>query len=134
MLAFSKEWIDALAGRLKEDEFYQEAARGFDAIFQFIVEPEPDKGVPDRKEVGITLPDCSETWEGIRKDANYTMSGKYGVYHSILEGDIGATRAITLRKLRVKGNLANLLKFKKAIDRYVEVLGEVPSDYEGDYA
>jgi putative sterol carrier protein len=134
MLTFSKEWIDALAVKLKDDEAYQKAAVGFNAIFQFIVEAEPDKGIPDRKEVGIKLPECDETWEGVRDDANYVMSGKYGVYVDVLKGNIGATKAITLRKLKVKGNLANLLKFKRAIDRYVEVLGEVPSDYEGDYA
>lgn len=134
MLTFSKEWIDALAAKLKEDREYQEAAVGFDAVFQFIVEPEPDRGIPDRREVGIKLPGCDETWEGINENANYTMSGKYGVYVDVLSGELGATKAITLRKLKVKGNLANLLKFKKAIDRYVQVLGEVPSEFEGDYA
>lgn len=134
MLAFSKEWIDALAERLKVDEAYQNAAQGFEAVFQFIIEPEPEKGVAQRREVGIKLPECDETWEGLRDDANYSMSGKYGVYLDVLSGKIGATKAITLRKLKVKGNLANLLKYKRAIDRYVEVLGEVPAEYEGDYA
>ena len=134
MLTFSKEWIDALAEKLKGDAEYQKSAVGFNAIFQFIVEAEPDKGITERREVGIKLPECDETWQGIRDDANYTMSGKYGIYVDVLKGDIGATRAIATRKLKVKGNLANLLKFKRAIDRYVEVLGEVPSGFEGDYA
>jgi putative sterol carrier protein len=134
MKAFSKEWIEALARKLKSDKAYQEAAAGFEAIFQFIVEPEPDKGIAERREVGIKLPDCDETWVGVRDDATYTMSGKYGVYYEVMHGNLGATKAITMRKLKVKGNLANLLKYKKAIDRYVEVLGEVEADYEGDYA
>ncbi|MBM3301146.1 MAG: SCP2 sterol-binding domain-containing protein [Deltaproteobacteria bacterium] len=133
MLAFSKEWIETLAEKLKTDSEYQQAAVGFDAIFQFIVEPEPDKGITERREVGIVLPTCDETWEGIRNDANYSMSGKYGVYVDVLNGELGATKAITLRKLKVKGNLANLLKYKKAIDRYVEVLGSVESEFEGPY-
>lgn len=134
MKAFSKEWIDALALKLKNDEAYQDAAVGFDAIFQFIVEPEPDRDIPDRKEVGIVLPACDETWVGVRDDANYVMSGKYGAYVDVLSGNMGATRAITLRKLKVKGNLANLLKFKRAIDLYVEALGDIPSEFEGGYA
>jgi putative sterol carrier protein len=133
MKTFSKEWIDTLAEKLRKDQAYQQAAVGFDAIFQFVVEPEPDKGIPERLEVGIVLPACEETWEGMRDDANYTMSGRYGVYVDVLTGKLGATRAITMRKLKVKGNLANLLKYKRAIDRYVEVLGEVESEFEGDY-
>ncbi len=133
MLAFSKEWIEALADRLKDDNEYQKAAVGFDAVFQFVVEPEPDKGITEKKEIGIVLPACEETWVGVRDDANYVMSGKYGVYVDVLDGKMGATKAITMRKLKVKGNLANLLKFKRAIDRYVEVLGEVSAEYEGPY-
>lgn len=133
MLAFSREWIEALADKLKEDEEYQKAAVGFDAVFQFIVEPEPEKGITEKKEIGIVLPTCDDTWEGLRDSANYIMSGKYGVYVDVLEGRMGATKAITMRKLKVKGNLANLLKYKRAIDRYVEVLGEVPAEYEGPY-
>lgn len=134
MKVFSKEWIDALAAKLGKDEVYQKAAVGFEAIFQFIVEPEPEKGVADRMEVGIKLPECDQTWQGVRDDANYTMSAKYGVYVDVLTGRIGATKAIATRKLKVKGNLANLLKYKRAIDRFVEVLGEVESVFEGDYA
>ncbi|MBU1671240.1 MAG: SCP2 sterol-binding domain-containing protein [Actinobacteria bacterium] len=134
MKAFSREWIDTLAEKLKNDEEYQKAAVGFDAVFQFIVEPEPDRGIAERREVGIVLPTCDETWEGLRDDANYVMSGRYGVYVDVLTGAMGATKAITMRKLKVKGNLANLLKYKRAIDRYVEVLGEVESEFEGDYA
>ncbi len=134
MKAFSREWIDTLAEMLAVDEEYQQAARGFNAMFQFIVEPEPEKGITERYEVGIRLPECDLTWEGVRDDANYVMSGKYGAYVEVLTGRMGATKAITMRRLKVKGNLANLLKFKRAIDRYVEVLGQVDSEFEGPYA
>ena len=134
MYAFSKEWIDALAEKLRNDDEYQKAAEGFNSIFQFVVEPVPSKGVNERRAVGVRTPQCDETWEGIRKDANFTLSGPYNVFYDVLKGNIGATTAITLRKLRVKGNLVNLLKYKKAIDRFVEVLGEVDTDYEGEFA
>ena len=134
MKPFTKEWIDALAERLKTDEKYQQAAEGFDSLFQFIVEPEPDKGVTERRAVGIKLPQCDETWEGIREGVDYTMNGRYGIYYEVFQGRLGPTKAITLRKIRFKGNLAKLLTYKKAIDRYMEVLGELEVEYDGDYA
>jgi putative sterol carrier protein len=134
MFAFSKEWIEALAEKLKNDQEYQKAAEGFDSYFQFIVEPDPAKGVSERRAVGLYAPKCDEVWEGIRKEVDYTLSGPYGIFVDILEGRIGATKAMVTRKLRLKGNMTNLLKYKKAIDLFVGSLGEVDTEYEGDYA
>ncbi len=133
MKVFTKEWIDALAEMLRNDETYQDAAEGFDSLFQFIVEPDPGRGVTERRALGIKLPQCDETWEGVRQGVDYTMSGPYGIYYEVLQGRMGTTKAITMRKLRVKGNLARLLKYKRAIDRYVELLGEVDAEFDGDY-
>ena len=133
MKIFTKEWIEALAEKLKHDDQYQNVAEGFDSLFQFIVEPEPKKGVTERRAVGLKLPQCDEVWEGVRNDVDYTMSGRYGIFCDVLQGRLGAVKAITMRKVRLKGNLVGLMKFKKAIDRYMEVLGELDNEFDGDY-
>jgi putative sterol carrier protein len=134
MLAFSKEWIEALAEELKNDDEYQQAAVGFDSRFQFVVEPVPAKGVTERYAVGLKAPQCDEVWEGIRKDVDYTLSGPYSIFVEILNGNIGATKAMVTRKLRLKGNMTNLLKYKRAIDLFVAALGKVETDFEGEFA
>ncbi len=133
MLAFSKDWIEALAEKLRNNAEYQKAAKGFDSLFQFVVEPVPGKGIRDRYAVGLKAPQCDETWEGTRNDADYTLSGPYNVFYDVLHGKIGVTRAIAMRKLRVKGNLANLLKYKRAIDLFIETLGQVETEFEGEW-
>ena len=133
MLAFTREWIEALAEKLRNNTEYQKAAVGFDSLFQFVVAPTPEKEVKERHAVGLKAPQCDEVWEGIREDADYTLSGPYNVFYDVIHGKIGATRAIAMRKLRVKGNLANLLKYKRAIDLFVKALGEVETKFEGDY-
>jgi len=65
---------------------------------------------------------------------DYTLSGPYGIFIDILNGKIGATKAMVTRKLRLKGNMTNLLKYKRAIDLFVSALGDVETDFEGDYA
>jgi len=80
--------------------------------------------------LGIQLKQWGRTPENIPKPRKFNQQSAVDV----LTGKIGATKAITMRKLKVKGNLANLLKHKRAIDRYVEVLGEVTAEFEGDYA
>ena len=134
MLVFTKEWIDELAEALKNDEIYQKKAEGFDSSYQFVVEPVPEKGVTEQRACGLNLPQCDETWEGIRPNTDYVMTASYEVFYNIMTGKMGATRAITTRKAKVKGNLAKLLKYTGAINRYVEVLGQVEADFEGDFA
>jgi putative sterol carrier protein len=133
MYVFTKEWIDALAEALKNDETYQNKAKGFDSTYQFVVEPVPDKGITETKAYGLKLPQCDETWEGIRSDADYTMTASYEVFHKITKGKMGAVMAISTRKAKVKGNLAKLLKYTGAINRFVEVMQTMPIEFEGDF-
>ncbi|MBW2443146.1 MAG: SCP2 sterol-binding domain-containing protein [Deltaproteobacteria bacterium] len=133
MYVFSKEWIDKLAEALKNDEIYQKKAKGFDSSYQFVVEPVPAKGVTEQRACGLNLPQCDETWEGMRPNTDYVMTASYETYYDIMAGKIGATWAITTRKAKVKGNLAKLLKYTAAINRYVEVLGQVGGEFEGDF-
>ena len=134
MHVFTKQWIDNLAEALRNDEIYQTKAKGFDSSYQFVIEPVPEKGVIELRACGLNLPQCDETWEGIRPNTDYVMTASYEVFYNIITGKIGATWAITTRKARVKGNLAKLLKYTGAINRYVEVLGQVEGDFEGDFA
>ena len=133
MYVFSEEWIDKLAEALKNDEIYQKKAKGFDSSYQFVVEPVPAKGVTEQRACGLNLPQCDETWEGMRPNTDYVMTASYETYYDIMAGKIGATWAITTRKAKVKGNLAKLLKYTAAINRYVEVLGQVGGEFEGDF-
>jgi putative sterol carrier protein len=133
MHPFTKEWVDALAEALKRDQVYQEKAKGFDSSYQFVVEPVPERGVTERRACGLNLPQCDETWEGERPDSDYVMTASYDVFHKIMTGQIGATWAMTTRKAKLKGNMAKLLRYTGAINRYVEILGQMDTEFEGDY-
>ena len=133
MLAFSKEWIDALAEILKKDEIYQKKASGFDSSYQFVVQADPKKGIPADLACGLNLPQCDQTWIGIRKNTDYDMTAPIAVFHKIIRGKLGAVLAITTRKARIQGNLARLLKYNGAINRFNQILQEIKTEFPGDY-
>jgi putative sterol carrier protein len=128
----TQEWIEAMAEQLRADATYQEKSKGFNAYYQFICEP--SDGVDERRACGVHLPDAQETWVGEREESDYVMSGTYGVYYDVLKGKLGATMAIATRKLRVRGNLANLLRYTGAINRFVELMQGLEIEIEGDAA
>lgn len=127
----TKEWIDAMAEQLRNDATYQQKARGFNSYYQFIFEP--GNGINERRACGLYLPVANETWVGER-EAGYVMSGTYGVYYQVLQGKLGATMVITTRKLSVRGNLANLLRYNGAINRFVELMRGLDVEFEGEAA
>jgi putative sterol carrier protein len=50
----------------------------------------------------------------------------------VLKGKLGATVAIATRKLRVRGNLANLLRYTGAINRFVELMQDLAIELMGE--
>jgi len=133
LIAFTKEWIEILAEKLKWDEKFQRKAKGFDSFFQFVIDADPANGVAGQRACGLYLPDCNEVWGDIRENTDYSLSGPYKIFHAALTGKTGAVKAITSRKVKVKGKLARLLKYTGAINRMVEVIGEMDSEFEGNY-
>ena len=81
----------------------------------------------------LYLPNANETWVGER-EADYVMSGMYGVYYDVLKGKLGQMVAITMHKLSVRGNLANLLRYNGAINRFVELIRGLDIEFEGEAA
>lgn len=45
-----------------------------------------------------------------------------------------ATKALTMRRFKVRGNFLRLLPTGGSTVRWVEVLRRIPTEFEGDYA
>ena len=134
MKFMTKEWVDVLAEQLKLDDKYQKKAKGFDSYYQIIATPSPEKGVTEQKACGLFLPTATETWEGIRDDADYTMTAPYEVYYKIFTGELGAMLAITSGKAKIKGNFPKMLKYTGGTNMFVGIMKKMETDFEGDFA
>ncbi len=133
MQFLSKEWIDHLAEQLQNDEKYQKKAKGFNSYYQIIAEPSPNRGVTERKAAGLLLPMATETWEGVRDGADYTMTAPYEIYHKIFTGELGAILAITSGKAKVSGNFPKMMRYTAGTNMFVQIMKKLPTDFEGDF-
>lgn len=129
----SAEYLEEAARRTRESEAYQKAAHGFDDTLCFIVEPEPDKGVTERRVVGMRLPQADEHWVGEERPATFNFTAPYGVYVDIMTGKLDAVRAITQRRLRLVGPMPKLLRYVKGTQAWIDVLRSIPTEFEGQY-
>ncbi len=131
----SLEYLQEVASRSNADARYRVLAKGQYETYTLVLEPQPDKGVNEPIIVGFDCQDGEyvEVWEGSRPTL-FTISAPYGIWVDVLRGKLGATKAITMRMLRVQGPFLQLLKGANRVLRWVEILQSIPTEFDGDYA
>ncbi len=130
----SLEYLQEVARRSNSDEHYRALAKGQYETYTLVLEPQPDKGVVEPIIVGFDCQDGEyvEVWEGSRPTL-FTISAPYGIWVDVLRGKLGATKAITMRMLKVQGPFLQLLKGANRVLRWVEILQSIPTEFDGDY-
>lgn len=130
----SEEYLKEVRERTNSNEEYLKSAKGEYAGYTFILEAEPEKGVPEPIIIGYTVEDGKivDIWQG-QRETEFTISGPYKVWVDILAGKMSPTKALTMRKLKVKGSLIKLLKYADATVKWVEILRTIPTKFHGQY-
>lgn len=132
----SKEHLLEIQKQVNENEEYLEMTKG-EGIksFTFILEPEPKKNVTEIIRIGYRENDgvIEDIWEG-EKETEFVITGKYGNWVRILRQELGATKALTMRKLKLKkGSLIKLLRTSDSTIKWIEILASIPVEFHGDY-
>jgi len=131
----SLEYLEEAKRRSNADPEYLELAKGNNESYTLVLEADPAQGVAAQIVIGFDNLDgkMNQAWEGQRPTL-FTLSGAYGVWVDILRGKMGATKAITMRKLKTQGPFLQLLQGGNRIIRWVEILRTIPTEFEGSYA
>ena len=70
-----------------------------------------------------------EVGEGDPPDAEFKIIAEYDTFAKISRGELGAVRALTSRKLTLRGNMAKAMRLAPRVDRMNKVLATIPTDY-----
>jgi hypothetical protein len=121
--------------RVDGDEKYRALAKGQFETYTLVLEAEPGKGIPESVVVGFECRDgeFKDIWQGA-KPTQFTLSAPYGTWVDILRGKLGATKAITMRMLKVQGPFLQLLKGGNWVLGWVDILRTIPSEFDSGYA
>ena len=111
----SPEYMQEVVRRSNADEKYRALAKGQNVTYSTVLEAEPGKGVGQPVMAGFEARDGEivAVWPGTRP-STFTLSAPYGTWVEILRGKLGATTAITMRKLKVQGPFLQLLRVQTA--------------------
>lgn len=124
----TQEWMDAAMREMNSSQAYKEAAKNWEGDMYIIIEP--DESFKHRI---ITYYDL---WHGecrsacVIKDESerspkYQIWGPFTVMNQIFEKKLDAVKAMMTGKLKVKGDMAQIMKMPRAAVEFVNCLTEV---------
>ncbi len=127
----SADWASALCAKLNSSPAYAEAARQWEGDILLRVTA-PSAGVPSP---GVHLDldhgSCrAATYEAdsAGRASEFVFEGSAETWGKLIRREVDPVGAIMNGTLRVKGNLAKLMRFTRAAKELVETAGTIPVD------
>ena len=129
-----EEWFGALAGHITESEAYREAASDWEGDIAFVIEADPERGVPNDVWGYLDL------WHGGCRsgevvtpergaEADFVISATFRRWKDVVRGELDPVRAMMQGKLRVRGDLPKILRYVQAANELVAICGTVPTRF-----
>ena len=133
----SEEWISLYRVLINGSEEYREAAQTWEGDIAFFMEAEPDRGVPDDLVAWLDL------WHGECRGARMITAGEadaaaYGIrapysrWREVVLGDLEPVKAMVQGKLKLRGDLATIVRHVRAAKELVHLTTLVPTEFVGD--
>lgn len=133
----SEEWISRYRVLINGSEEYREAAQTWEGDIAFFMEAEPDRGVPEDLVAWLDL------WHGECRGARMITAGEadaaaYGIHapysrwREVVLGDLEPVKAMVQGKLKLRGDLATIVRHVRAATELVHLTTLVPTEFVGD--
>lgn len=67
--------------------------------------------------------------EGDPPKGEFTITADYDTFAKISKAELSAVRALTGRKIHLRGNMAKALRLAPLVDKFNKVMAKIPADY-----
>ncbi len=133
----SPEWILSFERALQGDKKYRDAAKKWEGTVVIHMIGDAKAGIPEDLYVHLDLwhGDCrsvrlvpAETG----KNGDYVLTAELDKWQSVLKGELNAVKGMMKGQIKIKGNLAKMVRFAKAANRLVEVTAEVKAKFPNE--
>jgi putative sterol carrier protein len=117
ILFASQEWLDALKKALETSQSYREAAKNWEGDIYFMVEPDASYKHRDIMYLDLWHGECREArviTDENEKSPKYRIVGPFTNWKQILNKKVDPVQSMMTGKIKVKGNMAQIMKMPRA--------------------
>ena len=130
----SEEWVEVFGERINGSDDYGEAARDWEGDISFVFEAEPDRNLPQDVWAWLDL------WHGECRSsrlvgaaegevAKYVIRAPYSRWKEIVQGELDPIKAMMQGKLKLRGDLAMIVRYARAANELVLLTQTVPTEF-----
>ena len=128
----SDEWIKEFGRLVNSSKAYEESAKDWEGDFIFVMEA--DEAMPKTAYFFVGLfhgksPDTAMIESESAREAQFTLTAAFSTWRKIIEGKLDPIQAIMTGKLKLKGNLAKVLRYPKSAKELVNCVKQVPTEF-----
>jgi len=127
-------WFEALVDLINGSAAYREAAATWEGDIAFLIEAEPDRGVP------LDVWGVLDLWHGECRGggvadedrgrrAAYLLRAPYSRWRQVVTGELDPIKAMMQGKLKVQGDLPTIVRQVRAANELVELTLLIPTEF-----
>ena len=129
----SEDWLKQFHNEVNQSAAYRQAAKSWEGDFFFVVEPEGALTEP--------LYMYMDLWHGESRDAfiaqdpsvkdpEFVISAPVSTWQDVIELRLDPLKGLMTKKLKLKGNMAKIMRAVKAANELVRCTTRVPTDFQ----
>jgi len=130
----TQEWVDAYVEEINASQEYLAAAAEWEGDIAFLIQAEPDKGVPADVWAWLDL-QHGRCKDGRIIDAERAAGAAYGItapysrWKDVLEDELDPIKGMMQGKLKVRGDLPTIVRQVRAATELVRLTGLVKTEF-----
>jgi putative sterol carrier protein len=131
----SEAWLTECVDKLNASKEYEEAAATWEGDLCFVIEAQPDIGIPTDLWTWVDL------WHGKCRDFKYDLSPEEGEkarfsirapyprWKQVVRQELDPVKGMMSGKLKLKGDIFTMIRHVKAAKAFVQVTGSVETEF-----
>ncbi len=132
-LAFATNaWIKQFHAEVNKSEAYRQAAKNWEGDFYFVIEPEGSLTEPVYMYMDLWHGESREAFitdDPSVKDPEFVVSAPLSTWKDVVELRLDPLKGLMTKQLRLKGNMAKIMRAVKAANELVRCTTRVPTEF-----
>ena len=131
----SEAWLSECADKINASREYEEAAATWVGDLCFVIEAEPDIGIPMNVWTWVDLRDgkCRDFKYGLSPEegakARFILRAPLARWKQVIRQELDPVKGMMSGKLKLKGDIFTMIRHVKAAKAFVAVTGTVQTEF-----